>query len=265
MPADRNASERTHAVIPVTPMQRIAIKRATTVLTVLLAIAIGWWICSPRQGPGFPASKRMMCANNMKWIGLALRQYEIDHGTFPPAFIPGDDEQPSHSWRVLLLPYLNQQDLYDRYRFDEPWDGPNNSKLAAMMPDVFRCPACIGETPPTHTNYVACLHNDSVLSGSVPNARSSIDDPIRGTLLISETRTHAVHWMSPFDLPSTEMYAEIADGMGIHDRGFNAVMADGAALFLPRTITPSDFESLVTRSGNEEPVELHSHPSPSTQ
>lgn len=254
-----------NTVNPVTRMQRIVIKRATAVLAVVFAFAIGWWVCSPRQGPGFPASKRMMCANNMKWLGLALRQYDIDHGTLPPAFIPGDDEKPSHSWRILLLPYLNQQDLYDKYRFDEPWNGPNNSKLAAKMPDVFRCPSCVGNTPPTHTNYVACIHKDSVLSGSVPNALSSIDDPTQETMLFSETKTRAVHWMSPFDVPSTEMYVDIADGIGIHDRGFNAIMADGAAMFLPHTIRQSDFESLVTRSGNEEPVELHSHPLPSRQ
>ena len=251
---------------PVTRMRQTMTKRVAAVLTVLLVIAMGWWACVPRrQGPGFRASKRSMCANNMKWLGLALHQYNVDHGTLPPAFIPGDAGKPAHSWRILLLPYLNQPDLYDTYRFDEPWDGPNNSTLAAKMPDVFRCPSCVENTPPTHTNYVACIHDDSVLSGSVPNPLSAIKDPPQETLLLSETQTRAVHWMSPFDVPSTEMYADLADGIGIHDRGFNAIMADGAAMFLPHTMTQADFDSLVTRSGNEGHVELHSHPLPPKQ
>ena len=49
--------------------------------------------------------------------------------------------RPMHSWRVLILPFLEQQSLYEQYDFREPWDGPNNIQLLGNMPDVFSCPS----------------------------------------------------------------------------------------------------------------------------
>ncbi len=67
-------------------------------------------------------------------IALALQNYHDDYGSFPPAYIPDKDGKPMHSWRVLLLPYLERRTLYEKYRFDEPWNGPNNRKLALEKP-----------------------------------------------------------------------------------------------------------------------------------
>jgi hypothetical protein len=69
-----------------------------------------------------------------------MHNFHDTHKQFPPAAIFGPDGKPWHSWRVLLLPYLEQIALYDQYRFDEPWDGPNNKKLLAAMPPVYRDP-----------------------------------------------------------------------------------------------------------------------------
>jgi hypothetical protein len=88
--------------------------------------------------------------NNLKQIGLALHNFHSVMDHFPPAVVYGPDGKPWHSWRVLILAYLEQQPLYDAYRFDEPWDGPNNRKLLDKMPDVYRMP---GDT--SHfTHYV---------------------------------------------------------------------------------------------------------------
>ena len=55
--------------------------------------------------------------------------YEDEHGCFPPAYVADASGRPMHSWRVLILPYLDQQQLYDQYDFSEPWNGPNNQQL----------------------------------------------------------------------------------------------------------------------------------------
>ena len=81
-----------------------------------------------------------MCTNNLKHIGLALLNYNDIFGCFPPAYTTDANGKPMHSWRVLILPFIEQQTLYKRYRFDEPWDGPNNSLLAKEMPSVFPLP-----------------------------------------------------------------------------------------------------------------------------
>jgi len=81
------------------------------------------------------------CQNNIRQCLLALHNYHSAHEVFPSAFETDSDGKPIHSWRVVMLPFIEQQALYDAYDFKEPWDGPNNSKLANQMPDVYRCPS----------------------------------------------------------------------------------------------------------------------------
>lgn len=92
--------------------------------------------------------------NNLKQIGLALHNFHDAHNRFPPASISGPDGKPWHSWRVLLLPYLDQSELYNQYKFDEPWDGPNNKKLHEKIPAVYQDPIH-GKNPNHYTHYVA--------------------------------------------------------------------------------------------------------------
>ena len=76
----------------------------------------------------------MTCKNNLKQIALALHNYHQANGCFPPAYIADKNGRPMHSWRVLILPYLELDHLYKQYNFNEPWDGPNNKKLLAARP-----------------------------------------------------------------------------------------------------------------------------------
>ena len=70
------------------------------------------------------------CHEKLHNLSVALFAYQEAFGTFPPAFLPDAQGKPVHSWRVILLPYLKEngtKDLYDFYRFNEPWDGPSTS------------------------------------------------------------------------------------------------------------------------------------------
>lgn len=78
--------------------------------------------------------------NHLKQIGLAMHNFHDVWKQFPPAVIYGPDGKPWHSWRVLILPFIEQQPLYQQYRFDEPWDGPNNRQLLDKVPPVYRDP-----------------------------------------------------------------------------------------------------------------------------
>ena len=89
-------------------------------------------------------ARAAQCRNNFKEIALALNYYHDKYGAFPPVFVPDADGRPMHSWRVLLLPYLQDarmDKLYQRYRFDEPWDGPNNSLLHSEQVAAYSCPS----------------------------------------------------------------------------------------------------------------------------
>ncbi len=77
--------------------------------------------------------------HNIRDLSMALHYYHAQHGSFPPAYIADENGNPMHSWRVLILPYIEERDLYDQYDFDEPWDGPNNSLLHDKVVDLFNC------------------------------------------------------------------------------------------------------------------------------
>ena len=77
--------------------------------------------------------------NNMNQISLAMFKYEQIHRSFPPAAIEKDGK-PLLSWRVAILPYLEEDALYKQFHLDEPWDSPHNLEVAKKMPAVFQSP-----------------------------------------------------------------------------------------------------------------------------
>src|SRR5205807_620844 len=83
------------------------------------------------------AAARMAAGNHVKQIGLALYEFRQAHGRLPPAIVYDKDGTPLHSWRVLLLPYLEQDDLFRRFRLNEPWDSPANADLLPLIPKVY--------------------------------------------------------------------------------------------------------------------------------
>ena len=92
---------------------------------------------------GVPGEMKQRSANNLKELGIALMAYHEDHGCFPPAVLRdpalGEGAQP-YSWRVALLPYLGERELFSQYRRDKPWDSPANKAVLARMPAVFAAP-----------------------------------------------------------------------------------------------------------------------------
>ena len=85
--------------------------------------------------------RRISCQNNMRQLQLGILNYESAYAEFPNPMFQAGDGAPKHSWRVMILPFIEGQALFDQYQFNEPWDGPNNSKLASQMPPAFACPA----------------------------------------------------------------------------------------------------------------------------
>ena len=89
---------------------------------------------------GLPIDRTDRGLANLKALGLAMRLYHDAHFEYPRSAVLGPDGKTPHSWRVELLPYLNQKELYAKYRLDEPWDSPANKRMLEDMPDVFRSP-----------------------------------------------------------------------------------------------------------------------------
>lgn len=138
------------------------------------------------------------CLNNLKQIAAAIHEYEIKNGSFPPAYVAGPDGKPWHSWRVLILPYLDRKDLFDAYNFKEPWNGPNNSKLMPKMPGVFHCPS--DASGKATTNYLAVVGPETVWPGGKSISKFDIFGRSSQTILLVERADSDVNWMEPRNL-----------------------------------------------------------------
>lgn len=110
--------------------------RALLILTALASVLLGWWAVEARRMRHL--AQQLKCISHGKLISLVVGAYKEKYGEYPPRVVLGPDGKPWHSWRVLVLEFGDKA-LFQRYSFDEPWDGPNNSKLLSSMPSEYRC------------------------------------------------------------------------------------------------------------------------------
>ncbi len=210
--------------------------------------------------PAFGVARNMAnshrCDHNLKQIGLALQAYEAEHGELPPAFVPDADGKPMHSWRVLLLPYLGEHGTYSNYDFSEPWDSPNNQKLATQMPRVFACPADPDAQGLGESNYMVVVGPATLFPGSEARATADVGDDLASTLVVVEVPIYGINWLAPEDLSVKRMQFSINGGFGqelgsYHAGGAHALMADGEVRFLSDVMPPDFVEGMTTINGNE--------------
>jgi prepilin-type processing-associated H-X9-DG protein len=201
------------------------------------------------------AGARAGCMNNLRTIGMAMQQYQQQHGTFPPAYIADSNGRPKHSWRALLLPYLDPG-LARQYDYNEPWDGPNNRRLSGQMPSVFACPS--DDAPSGNrvtTSYVVISGPGAIFDGEKASGFASIQDGSMNTLLVVEAAEAEIPWMEPRDLNLAQINLMLtSEELGIsshHPKGANVVMADGTVHFLPSTTPAQELHGLVTAAGGE--------------
>jgi hypothetical protein len=205
------------------------------------------------------------CGFNMQQIALALRNYEAKYHCLPPAYTCDKDGRPIHSWRVLILPFLECTCLYDQYRFNEPWDSPNNRKLLASRPNVYACysDSDVRGTDTTWTSYVAVVGANAAWPGERPGKLP--DDPSK-TVLIVETAGAGIRWTEPKDLSLDALLAASPGCLTVSSKHFPnefftrslrvgayAALANGNRPFLSGGLLASDkFPDLLKVGGFRE-------------
>ena len=199
------------------------------------------------------------CKGHLKLLAIALHNYHDTHGTFPPACVADAAGKPMHSWRVLILPHMEQLPLYQRYNFNEPWDGPNNILLASEMPDIFHCPQRDAKQPAGVTNYLAIVGPDSAWHGSQGISLNEVSDGTANTLLLVESHGTGVCWLAPHDLDAAKLPCTVnSKGCGIcgpHHRAehayCNVATADGGVHEVDTELTLDRLRALITIAGGE--------------
>jgi hypothetical protein len=172
-------------------------------------------------------ARRSMSMNNLKQIGLAMHMYHDKQKRFPSPASFDAAGRPLLSWRVHVLPFLDQEDLYKQFRLDEPWDSEHNRQLIGKMPPVFRSPM-LGEAESGRTTYLVPTGEGTLFPGTRPVAMSEVRDGTSNTILAVEADPkQAVVWTQPQDLPFDA--EQPARGLtGPYPEGAVALFADGS-------------------------------------
>ena len=252
-----------HQVESLSSLAFLALGRAVPVVSHRAAVAR----CRDVRESG----RRAQCRNNLKQIVLALQSYHQANGCFPPAYIADKNGKPMHSWRVLILPYLDRNALYKAYNFSEPWDGPNNKKLLALASRVYdaratpqparqACPdklCCRGgterglggrEVEEARGFRQGCLAHDHARRG----------DQLRHRLGGTEGLVAGHAWsgrgqVAGADLSSNHGRREEFFFIYDHASGVNVAMADGSVHYLrPGSLSAEDLRKLLQIGGCKE-------------
>jgi prepilin-type processing-associated H-X9-DG protein len=234
---------------------------AAVVLVVVLTVGLGvLLLCGgflaalllPATQAAREGARRAQCGNNLKQILLAMHNYHDVWGTFPPAYTVGADGKRMHSWRALLLPYIDPT-LASQYNYNEPWNGPNNSRLAKQCPLVFACPED-STLAAGCTSYFVVVGPNTLFPGQQGLPLRGVTDGTAYTIAVVEASGQAINWLEPRDLDfSTLAFRVGAPGglAGSHAQGTNVGMADGSVHTLPADTPADNLRGMLTRGGGE--------------
>jgi len=197
------------------------------------------------------AAGRTKAQNNLKQIALALINYSDTYGGTPPIHAVGakgvplknPNDKPLLSWRVAILPYIEQQNLYSEFKLDEPWDSENNKKLIEKMPKVY-APAKPGKPGYTHMQMVV---GPSAMRPTGMKFPASFQDGTSNTIAVVEA-AEPVIWTKPDDvmLPGKDLPKDFRKKFGgLFPNGFNVAMWDGSVRFVRDTTSDRTLSLLI--------------------
>jgi len=228
----------------------IAIAVAVLAIPVFLACAgIVVGLTLPAVQAAREAARRMQCSNNLKQIALALHNYESTYKSFPPAYTVDSNGKPLHSWRTLILPFMEQQNLYKQIDLSKPWDDPANARFSKVVIPFYQCPSA--NLQPATTTYVAVVDPQGIFSGPTGCTIAQIKDGTSNTLLVAETDvSQAVPWMAPQDIDRAS-FINVGTAPSSHTGGANSSMADGSVHFLSNNANAQIRTSMLTKDASD--------------
>ncbi len=202
-------------------------------------------ISIPLRRAGVEA-EQTQSVNNLKQLALAMHNYHSTHDTFPPAYRADPAHKPLLSWRVLILPLLEERELYNQFHLDEPWDSPNNKPLIARIPKIYAAPSeARSLIEEGKTIYLAPRGKRTILADEAGTKIQAITDGISNTIMFFQAEdADAVVWTKPDDL-------EVDGKPLLPTRSIIAAFGDGSVKTLPKTIKPETLLKLLTKDGGE--------------
>lgn len=195
------------------------------------------------------AANRTQSTNNLKQIALAMHNYhDVNKGLPPAAIYSKDGTKPLLSWRVAILPYIEQQSLYQQFKLDEPWDSPANKKLLAQMPQTYATPGVTTKEPFT-TFYRSFVGKGTMFEGPNGIRFTDVTDGMSNTLMVVEA-SDAVPWTKPDEL-TYDAKQKLPPLGKISPAVFLAALGDGSVRAISKKVKEPTLRALITRNGNE--------------
>jgi len=198
-------------------------------------------------------AQRSASMNNLKQIGLGVHFFHDVWLAFPAAYSVDDDGKQLLSWRVHILPFIDQEELHSKFHLDEPWDSEHNLKLVALMPDVFKSPGV--EIPAGKTVYLGNANEKHGIfvkpkKGSETSSGVGFRDVTDGTsytiMAVEANPKAAITWTKPGDFDLEKMKREFL--FGSRKEGAIALYADASSRMTPNAIPDRELEKLLQRN-----------------
>jgi uncharacterized protein DUF1559 len=201
------------------------------------------------------AEQQQQSMRRLRELGRALLAHHDQMGTFPPAYMADPATgKPLYSWRVLILPYLGQQALYDRFDKSKAWDAPENLAVSNTAVDAFKSPA----DPMAAANgvsYVAIIGEGCLFTGGRPLKLLDVLDGTSNTLAVIETRDIAGSWAAPIDLRLEGLRLELGTAADqIHSpypHGLQILRCDTSVGTVPAASVPDVLPRILSTGGGE--------------
>lgn len=221
-------------------MSRIVIASFMAALLVLPVSSAPGLKDSDKPLPPPTPAQFQKSTNNLKMIGIAFHSFHDSNNKFPAYFLTKDGK-PGLSWRVAILPYLEEDALYKQFKLDEPWDSENNMKLIEKMPKQYA--PVRGNAEANKTFYQSFVGKTTMMLPDGGLRRfAHVTDGLSNTFMVVEGEKPVV-WTMPDDLPFDGKTVPKLGGM--FDGQFNALFGDGSVRRLPKGLDDEVLKLLI--------------------
>jgi prepilin-type processing-associated H-X9-DG protein len=191
------------------------------------------------------ARDRVKSQNNLKQIAIAFHSYH-DANNAMPRDITDKQGKPLLSWRVAILPYVEENELYKQFKLDEAWDSENNKKLLEKLPKVYTAPR--GKFEKGQTFYQSFAGDGALMSGK-PIKLFAIPDGTSNTFMVAEAG-EPVEWTKPADV-AYDAKKPLPKLGGVFGGDFNVAFCDGSVRYVKKGVADETLKKFITIAGGE--------------